>query len=134
MISDYISLSDNILAIATFNQTILYDVINDVIINTFNIGGPICLTKELLIGHNDDHIVILDLRTREIIWKIEIDDLSVISVYENILIFAGDDITIFSLNTWKVLKILKGHTLGVSSFIVNNDILISGSIDNTIKF
>jgi len=137
--STYISSNNNILAIATFDQTILYDTISDTIIDTFNIGGPIYLTKELLIGWSDGRIIILDLITKKPIWTIESEEFpSTICVFNNMLIYGGDgddyNIMIFDMKTWKPVKILKGHTEGISSLLLNNDILISGSIDKTIKF
>ena len=135
----YISSFDNIVAIASFDETKLYNIIYDNIFYTVGIGGPICLTKDLLVGWKDNNIVIINLKTLETLQKIELDEVpSVINIYNDMLIYGGDGenyyIMIFNLKTMKLVKTLKGHTSGVISIYIDDNFLISGSIDNTIKF
>lgn len=136
--ANYISTANNILAIASYDKTILYDIINNTVLHTFDIGLSIYLTNNVLVGLSENYIKIYDLKTYELLWQIESEDAFTLLIYNDMLIYGGDgndyNINIFDMKTGKIQQILKGHTLGIQSLLVHNDILISGSIDNTIKF
>lgn len=136
--TSYMSSANNILAIASYDKTILYDIINNTVLHTFDIGLSVYLTKDVLVGLTESYIIIYDVKNYEMLWKIESEDAFTLLIYNDMLIYGGDgndyNINIFDMKTGKIQQILKGHTLGIQSLLVHNDILISGSIDNTIKF
>lgn len=138
----FITSYKNLLAITSFETTYLYNIVENTIEQIFNMGGPIILTEKLLIGYKDDHIIIYGFQTSvnkyEIIWSIQtIDGPSCICIYDSMLIYGGDgddyNIIIFDMKNWKLKFLLKGHISSISSLVIDNNFLFSGSIDKTIK-
>jgi len=139
---NYIDMLDNFLAISAFDETMLYNIVQNIHYEKLDVGGPVCLTKEKLIGCVSDEIQ----QDISIFDRNRYDDPSEtliiceespcrMGVKGDLLFYGCDyDIVLYNLKTRKVEKKLEGHFAQIETMLITENTLISGSIDNTIKF